>query len=46
MTLKQKNKLIAAVTALLDKMIPVDEIEPTPITVSKMDNPKMLTIKE
>ena len=35
MTIKQKNELIAAVTALLDKMIPVDEMEPTPITMSK-----------
>lgn len=46
MTIKQKNELIAAVTALLDKMIPVDEMEPTPITVSKPALPEMLTVKE
>ena len=41
MTIKQKNELIAAVTALLDKMIPVDEMEPTPITMSKADKIKV-----
>ena len=46
MTIKQKNELIAAVTALLDKMIPVDEMEPTPITMSKADKLEMLTVKE
>ena len=46
MTIKQKNELIAAVTALLDKMIPVDEMEPTPITMSKADKIEMLTVKE
>lgn len=42
MTTKQKNELIAAVTALLEKMIPVED-EPTTITVSRPALPKMLT---
>ena len=46
MTIKQKNELIAAVTALQDKMIPVDEMEPMPITMSKADTLEMLTVKE
>ena len=33
LTIKQKNELIAAVSALLEKMIPVED-EPTTITVS------------
>ena len=45
MTIKQKNELIAAVSTLLERMIPV-EAEPTPITMSKTDKPEMLTIKE
>ncbi len=45
MTTKQKNELIAAVTALLEKMIPFEEDTPT-ITVSKPALPEMLTIKE
>jgi phenylpyruvate tautomerase PptA (4-oxalocrotonate tautomerase family) len=45
LTTKQKNELIAAVTALLEKMIPVEEDTPT-ITVSKPVLPEMLTIKE
>ena len=46
MTIKQKNELIAAVTALLERMIPVEEQEPAPITVSKLALPEMLTVKE
>ncbi len=45
MTLKQKKELIAAVTALLERVIPV-EAESAPIKVSKTDKPEMLTIKE
>ena len=45
MTIKQKNELITAVTALLEKMIPVDN-EHTTITASKPELPEMLTIKE
>ena len=45
MTIKQKNELITAVTALLDKMIPVEEDTPT-ITASKIALPEMLTVKE
>ena len=46
MTIKQKNELIAAVTALLERMIPAEEAAPASITVSKADKPEMLTIKE
>ena len=46
MTIEKKNELIAAVTALLERMIPVDEPEPAPITVSKLALPEMLTVKE
>lgn len=46
MTTKQKNELIAAVTALLERMIPVEEAVPAPITVSKTDKSEMLTIKD
>ena len=46
MTIEKKNELIAAVTALLERMIPVDEPEPAPITVSKPALPEMLTVKE
>ena len=46
MTIKQKNELIAAVTALLERMIPVEEPEPAPINVSKPALPVMLTVKE
>ena len=46
MTIKEKNDIIAAVTALLDKMIPVEKAAPTPISLSKMGKPEMLTIKE
>lgn len=46
MTIKQKNELIAAVTALLERMISVEETAPAPIKVSKTDKPEMLTIKE
>lgn len=45
MTTKQKNELIAAVTALLEKMIPVEDESPA-ITVSEPELQKMLTIKE
>ena len=45
MTINQKNELIAAVTALLERMIPVEEPEPAPITVSKSALPEMLTVK-
>ena len=45
MTTKQKNELIAAVSALLEKMIPVED-EPTTITVSNHALPEMLTVKE
>ena len=33
-------------TALLERMIPVEEPEPTTITVSKPALPEMLTVKE
>ena len=46
MTLKEKNELIAVVSALLERMIPVEDAAPAPITVSKTDKPEMLTIKE
>ena len=45
MTIKQRNELIAAVSALLEKMIPVEEERPA-ITVSKSALPEMLTVKE
>ena len=45
MTIKQKREIIAAVSALLEKMIPVEEDTPT-ITVSKPALPEMLTVKE
>ncbi len=45
MTIKQRNELIAAVSALLEKMIPVED-EPTTITASKPTLPEMLTVKE
>ena len=45
MTTKQKNEVIASVSALLEKMIPVED-EPTTITVSRPALPEMLTIKE
>jgi phenylpyruvate tautomerase PptA (4-oxalocrotonate tautomerase family) len=45
LTIKQKNELIAAVTALLEKMIPVEDKSPA-ITVSRPALPEMLTIKE
>ena len=46
MTIEKKNELIAAVTALLERMIPVEEQEPSSITVSKPALPEMLTVKE
>jgi excisionase family DNA binding protein len=46
LTIKQKNELIAAVTALLERMISVEKTAPAPIKVSKTDKPEMLTIKE
>ena len=46
MTIEKKNELIAAVTALLERMIPVEEPEPTTITMSKPALPEMLTVKE
>ncbi len=45
MTIKQKREIIAAVSALLEKMIPVEE-EPPTITMSKPSLPEMLTVKE
>ena len=45
MTIKQKREIIAAVSALLEKMIPVEEDTPM-ITVSKPTLPEMLTVKE
>ena len=45
LTIKQKNELIAAVTALLEKMIPVEEETPR-ITMNKPTLPEMLTVKE
>ena len=45
MTTKQKNELIAAVTALLEKMITSEDESPA-ITVSRPALPEMLTIKE
>lgn len=45
MTIKQKREIIAAVSALLEKMIPVEEDIPT-ITVTKPALPEMLTVKE
>ncbi len=45
MTIKQKKEIIAAVSALLEKLIPVEEDTPT-ITVSKPAPPEMLTVKE
>lgn len=45
MTIKQKREIIAAVSALLEKMIPIEEDTPT-ITVSKPALPEMLTVKE
>ena len=44
MTIKQKKEIITAVSALLEKMIPVEE-QPA-ITVSKPALPEMLTVKE
>lgn len=45
MTIKQKNELIAAMTALLEKMILVEEETPN-IIVNKSALPEMLTVKE
>ena len=45
MTIKQKREIIVAVSALLEKMIPVEEDTPM-ITVSKPTLPEMLTVKE
>ena len=45
MTIKQKREIITAVSALLEKMIPVEDETPT-ITVSKPALPEMLTVKE
>ena len=45
MTIKQKREIIAAVSALLEKMIPVEEDTLT-ITVNKPALPEMLTVKE
>lgn len=45
MTIKQKREIIAAVSALLEKLIPIEEDTPT-ITVSKPALPEMLTVKE
>ncbi len=45
MTIKQKREIIAAVSALLEKMIPIED-ECHAITMSKPALPKMLTIKE
>ena len=45
MTIKQRNELIAAVSALLEKMIPVEQ-EPTKPTPLAGESLKMLTIKE
>ena len=46
MTIKQKNELIAAVTALLDKMIPVER-EPSSVPTPLAGEPlEMLTVKE
>ena len=45
MTIKQKREIIAAVSALLEKMIPVEDDTPM-ITVSKPTLPEMLTVKE
>ena len=45
MTIKQKREIIAAVSALLEKMIHVEDDIPT-ITVSKPALPEMLTVKE
>ena len=46
MTLKQKKELIAAVTALLERMISVEETASVTIKVSKINKAEMLTIKE
>ena len=46
MTIEKKNELIAAVTALLERILPVEEPEPSPITVRKPALPEMLTAKE
>lgn len=46
MTIEKKNELIAAVTALLERMIPVEESKPSPIKISKLALPEMLTVKE
>ena len=45
MTIKQKREIIAAVSALLEKLIPVEDETPT-INVNKPALPEMLTIKE
>ena len=45
MTIEKKTELIAAVTALLERMIPVEETEPAPITVSKPALPEMINVK-
>ena len=46
MTIKQKNELITAVTALLERMISVEETASVTIKVSKINKAEMLTIKE
>ena len=46
MTNKEKNEIIAAVSELLERIIPVGKVIPAPITVNKAEKPEMLTIKE
>lgn len=46
MTIKQKNELIAAVTALLERMIPVEQVPPFGPTPLSGGPHEMLTVKE
>lgn len=46
MTIKEKNEIIATVTALLEKMIPVEQVPPSGPTPLAGEPHEMLTVKE
>ena len=46
MTNKEKNEIIAAVTVLLEKMIPIEQEPPSMLTPFAGEPHEMLTVKE
>ena len=47
LTLTQKNELIEQITSMLDKLIDVEQTEPTSVPEPRMEKPlEMLTVKE